>query len=282
MGSWSARSSSATAFQPSPTDRPAQQLARCSCTAPQRSVTLLCRFRTACIGQPDPETLGPEQSEHQEPAESRKHALNASLDQSTTCLQSQIGRDRHLRRCEAAQVVAASALSVVVGSCPVGTAVNGTLVARPPRRTPVSSCTVGSALTVGTDGHGGRVEARASWFAVRPGLNPRPETVVPGHRPAPEAQGSCALWDMGGVPVLEVVRTSENLLTSNTKSAYGRPALRSHGVMAEKGGRHEAANRGCKRLSDDAAGSRSYRWTSPSEGSWPERSDRVQSIQPGH
>jgi hypothetical protein len=57
-----------------------------------------------------------------------------------TCLQSQIGRDRHLQRCDAAQVDAASALSVVVRSGPVETAVNGTPVARPPRMTPESAC----------------------------------------------------------------------------------------------------------------------------------------------
>jgi hypothetical protein len=47
------------------------------------------------------------------------------------------------------QVEEASALSVVVRWGPVMTAVNGTLVARPPRMTLVSSCAVGSTLTVG-------------------------------------------------------------------------------------------------------------------------------------
>jgi hypothetical protein len=62
------------------------------------------------------------------------------LEPTTPCLQSQIGRDRHLQRCDAAQVDAASALSVVVRSGPVRTAVNGTPVARPPRMTPESAC----------------------------------------------------------------------------------------------------------------------------------------------
>jgi hypothetical protein len=38
------------------------------------------------------------------------------LEPTTPCLQSQIGHDRHLQKCEAAQVDAASALSVVVRS----------------------------------------------------------------------------------------------------------------------------------------------------------------------
>jgi hypothetical protein len=59
----------------------------------------------------------------------------AGFEPATPCSQSQIGRGRHLRRCEATQVVAASALSVVVHSCPVGTVVNGTLVAQPARMT---------------------------------------------------------------------------------------------------------------------------------------------------
>jgi hypothetical protein len=50
-----------------------------------------------------------------------------AFDQPTPCSQSQIGCDRHLQRCDAAQVDAASALSVVVRSGPVETAVNGTL-----------------------------------------------------------------------------------------------------------------------------------------------------------
>jgi hypothetical protein len=54
-----------------------------------------------------------------------------SLGQATPCSQSQIGQDRHLRRCEVAQVDATSVLSVVVRWRPVKTAVTGTLVARP-------------------------------------------------------------------------------------------------------------------------------------------------------
>jgi hypothetical protein len=49
-------------------------------------------------------------------------------------LTSQFGRDRHLRMPDGAQVEAAWALSVVVRWGPVRTAVNGTLVARPVRR----------------------------------------------------------------------------------------------------------------------------------------------------
>jgi hypothetical protein len=49
----------------------------------------------------------------------------------TTCLQSQIGGDHHLRRKRTAQVEATVALSVVVRWGPVRTAVNGTVVARP-------------------------------------------------------------------------------------------------------------------------------------------------------
>jgi hypothetical protein len=55
---------------------------------------------------------------------------SASLDRPTPCLQSQIGRDRHLRRQETAQAVGVVVLSVVVRSGPFRTAVNGTVVAR--------------------------------------------------------------------------------------------------------------------------------------------------------
>jgi hypothetical protein len=54
-----------------------------------------------------------------------------SLDQPTSCLQSQIGRELHLRRQGTAQVEAAAVLSVIVRSRPAGTPVNGRLVARP-------------------------------------------------------------------------------------------------------------------------------------------------------
>jgi hypothetical protein len=40
-------------------------------------------------------------------------------------------------------------LSVVVRWIPIKTAVNGTLVARPPRMTPVFGCAVGSTLIAG-------------------------------------------------------------------------------------------------------------------------------------
>jgi hypothetical protein len=60
-----------------------------------------------------------------------------NLGGTTPCSQSQFGRDCHLRRCEVAQVEAASALSVVVRRGPIGTAGNGTLVARALRMIPV-------------------------------------------------------------------------------------------------------------------------------------------------
>jgi len=47
-----------------------------------------------------------------------------------------------------AQVEDALWLSVVVRSGPARTAVNGTLVARPPRISPVFGCAVGSTLTL--------------------------------------------------------------------------------------------------------------------------------------
>jgi hypothetical protein len=60
------------------------------------------------------------------------------------------------------------------------------------------------------------------------------------------------------------------------------PRCGAHGGHSREGGRHAAANRSCHRLSNDPAGSHRDRWTSPSQGSRPERSNRVQSIQPGH
>jgi hypothetical protein len=59
---------------------------------------------------------------------------------STPCLQSQIGRYHHLRRYGAALVERAMVLSVVARWIPVGTAVNGTLVARPVRRPGTEWC----------------------------------------------------------------------------------------------------------------------------------------------
>jgi hypothetical protein len=56
-------------------------------------------------------------------------------DQATPCSQSQIGQDCHLRLERTAQVEEASALSVAVRWVPIKTAVNGTLVAWPPRMT---------------------------------------------------------------------------------------------------------------------------------------------------
>jgi hypothetical protein len=73
----------------------------------------------------------------------------AGFEPATPCSQSQFGQDCDLRRERTVQVEEASALSVIVRSGPVKTAVNGTVVARPPRMSPVSSCAVGSTLTVG-------------------------------------------------------------------------------------------------------------------------------------
>jgi hypothetical protein len=58
---------------------------------------------------------------------------SADWEVMTACLQSQIGRHRHLWTQRTVQVVASPGLSVVVRSGPVETAVNGTLVARPVR-----------------------------------------------------------------------------------------------------------------------------------------------------
>ena len=49
-----------------------------------------------------------------------------ACDQSTTCLQSQVGQDRHLGKRGSAQVTVAMVLSVGVRSVPVATVVNGT------------------------------------------------------------------------------------------------------------------------------------------------------------
>jgi hypothetical protein len=71
------------------------------------------------------------------------------LEPTTPCLQSQIGRDRYLRRQWMAQVEAALALSLVVPWGPVRTAVNGTLVARPARTTFMEPGCVGTSSTAG-------------------------------------------------------------------------------------------------------------------------------------
>jgi hypothetical protein len=57
------------------------------------------------------------------------------VEPATPCSQSQIGQGRHLRRQGAAQVEVALVLSVAVRWGPVKTVVNGTLVARPARKT---------------------------------------------------------------------------------------------------------------------------------------------------
>jgi hypothetical protein len=62
----------------------------------------------------------------------------------TPCSQSQIGRDRHLRKYEGAQVEGAWVLSVVVRWGPIMTAVTGTLVARPARMTLANPGAAGS------------------------------------------------------------------------------------------------------------------------------------------
>jgi hypothetical protein len=70
----------------------------------------------------------------------------AGFEPATPCSQSQIGHDCDLRLEKTVQVEEASALSVIVRWEPIKTAVNGTLVARTPRMTPVSGCAVGSTL----------------------------------------------------------------------------------------------------------------------------------------
>ena len=62
---------------------------------------------------------------------------DTSLDQPTTCSQSQMRRTQHLRRCGVAHVGAAWVLSVGVRWGPAMTAVNGRLVARSASRTAV-------------------------------------------------------------------------------------------------------------------------------------------------
>jgi hypothetical protein len=71
------------------------------------------------------------------------------FEPATPCSQSQIGQHRYLRLERTVQVEEASALSVVVRWIPIKTAVNGTLVARPPRMTPLFGCAVGSTLIAG-------------------------------------------------------------------------------------------------------------------------------------
>jgi hypothetical protein len=71
------------------------------------------------------------------------------MEPATPCSQSQIRQDCDLRLERTVQVEEASALSVVVHWVPSKTAVNGTLMARPPRMTPVFGCAVGSTLIAG-------------------------------------------------------------------------------------------------------------------------------------
>jgi hypothetical protein len=70
------------------------------------------------------------------------------LEPTTPCLQSQIWGSRYLRSWGTVQVEGAVALSVVVRSGPIMTAVNGTVVARPEDNLgmPVAA---GSTLTIG-------------------------------------------------------------------------------------------------------------------------------------
>jgi hypothetical protein len=73
----------------------------------------------------------------------------ARFEPATSCLQSQIGPVDHLRLQETAQVEVAVALSVVVRWGPAGTAVNGTVVARPARTTFVGPGCEGTSPTSG-------------------------------------------------------------------------------------------------------------------------------------
>jgi len=58
----------------------------------------------------------------------------ARFEPATSCLQTQIGRGRHLARRRTAQVMAAVGLSVGVRLRPLASLVNGKVVARPTRR----------------------------------------------------------------------------------------------------------------------------------------------------
>ena len=75
---------------------------------------------------------------------------DASLGQATPCLQSQIGRGRHLARLRTAQVMAAVGLSVGVRLQPLASVVNGTVVARPVRTTVAGPRGVGIRSTAGS------------------------------------------------------------------------------------------------------------------------------------
>ena len=98
----------------------------------------------------------PQRSGRSRPVRGPSAALvDASLDQSTPCLQSQIGRVRHLARRRMAQVTAAVGLSVGVRLRPPGSVVNGTVVAQPVRMTPIHRA-------VGLTSTRGRLGSRAS------------------------------------------------------------------------------------------------------------------------
>jgi hypothetical protein len=165
--------------------------------------------------------------------------------EATPCSQSQIGRDCHLQRRDAAQVDADSPLSVIVRSGPFRTVVNGTLVARPVRMTLA---------------HGGAVGLRLDW-RVRP--------VLGDHRlvgKSPEARGSrtpgpklptpcCSLcsprlyrpFELGGC------RKFVPSCTHSSRGVAARPVSNpvSIGVPVPSG-------RGCLRRSDAPYGRRAY------------------------
>jgi hypothetical protein len=61
------------------------------------------------------------------------------LAKATPCFQSQIGQDRYLAKRLMAQLTPTVALSMTVRWGPLGTAMNGTLVARPQRTNLVSA-----------------------------------------------------------------------------------------------------------------------------------------------
>jgi hypothetical protein len=71
------------------------------------------------------------------------------LEPTTPCLQSQIGRGRHLTRRRTAQIMAAVALSVSVRLRPLTSVVNGTVVARPERMAFVMPASVDTDSTAG-------------------------------------------------------------------------------------------------------------------------------------
>jgi hypothetical protein len=111
-----------------------------------------------------------------------------SLDEATSCSQSQIGRHYHLRRQGMVQVEAALVLSVVVRWGPVKTAVNGTLVAR---RATMTMHTVVPLPPTWSWGETCPLR-RTVWHASGIARNDEGGSTQPGRVPAPSMRsGSC-------------------------------------------------------------------------------------------